>query len=162
LTVPEFLHAFWSNRVEYDAGRLEAEDYWKGISKIAGRNFDAALIADMRQREIDFWSAYDGRVLAWAHELRGHGFRTGVLSNLPSPLGRQLRHTPGFLDPFDHVTFSYELRTVKPEPAIYEHMIAGLGIPPGQALFLDDRQENVDGALAVGLKAELFVTWEKF
>jgi putative hydrolase of the HAD superfamily len=162
LTVPEFLNAFWSNRIEYDAGNLEPQDYWAGIAKMVGRTFDDALTAEMLQREIDFWSCYDARVLAWVRELRGSGFRTGILSNLPKPLGLHLRKTAGFLDPFDHVTFSYELHVVKPEPAIYDDMIRGLGLPAEQALFLDDRQENVDGARAVGLRAELFVSWEQF
>ncbi len=39
-------------------------------------------------------------------------------------------------------------------------MIDGLGIQPEEGLFLDDRPENVEGARAVGLQAELFVSWE--
>ncbi|MGD1096429.1 MAG: HAD family phosphatase [Bryobacteraceae bacterium] len=162
LTVSEFLNAFWSNRIEYDAGRLGPREYWEGIANKVGLALDDALFADMRQREIDFWSVYDARVIEWVRELRSSGFKTGILSNLPSPLGQHLRKSGGFLDPFDHVTFSYELRVVKPAPAIYEHMIRGLGVPANQALFLDDRPENVDGARAVGLQAELFACWEDF
>jgi HAD superfamily hydrolase (TIGR01509 family) len=51
---------------------------------------------------------------------------------------------------------------VKPSPAIYQHAIEGLSVAPAEALFLDDKQVNVDGALAVGLHAELFTTWENF
>jgi putative hydrolase of the HAD superfamily len=162
ISVPEFLAAFWLNRIEYDAGTLGPREYWQGIANKIERRLDEEWLADMRQREIDFWSAYDTRVVEWVRELHGSGFKTGILSNLPSPLGQHLRQTHGFLDPFDHVTFSYELHVVKPEPAIYEHMIRGLGVPPGQALFLDDRPENVEGARAVGLQAELFASWEDF
>jgi putative hydrolase of the HAD superfamily len=77
-------------------------------------------------------------------------------------LGEELRATPGFLDPFDHVTFSYEIGSVKPEPAIYQDAVAGLGLKPGEILFLDDRTENVEGARAAGLLAEVFSTWEEF
>ena len=129
---------------------------------MVGREFDDALINDMLQREIDFWTAYDSRVIAWARELRGKGFRTGILSNLPGPLGVHLRKTSGFLDAFDHTTFSYELGVVKPEPEIYEDMIRGLGLPAGKALFLDDRPENVEGGRAAGIHAEIFTTWEEF
>src|SRR5271163_3595429 len=70
LTVPEFLNAFWSNRIEYDAGRLGPREYWQGIANLVGRTFDDTLMADMRRREIEFWSAYDTRVIEWVRELR--------------------------------------------------------------------------------------------
>ena len=31
-----------------------------------------------------------------------------------------------------------------------------------QTLFIDDKIENVDGARAVGMRAELFTVWEEF
>ena len=157
----EFLRALWSNRLAYDGGQ-EPQDYWNGVARVAGRTFDDALIAKMIEAEIEFWSHYDARVLRWTDDLRANGFRTGILSNLPRPLGERLRTTDGFLDHFDHVTFSYELRTVKPERAIYEDAIRGLGVRAEHALFLDDRPENVEGARSAGLHAELFDTWERF
>jgi putative hydrolase of the HAD superfamily len=158
----QFLEAFWLDRVEYDAARLEPREYWGGIAKTVGRTFDDALVTEMLQREIEFWTTYDERVIAWVRELRSRGLRTGILSNLPGPLGQHLRDHSGFLDAFDHATFSYELGMVKPEPEIYHHMIQGLGVPAGKALFLDDRPVNVEGARAVGLQAEVFVSWEGF
>src|SRR6185369_7475118 len=98
----------------------------------------------------------------WTRQLRAAGVRTAILSNLPRPLGEELRSTPGFLEHFDHVTFSYELGVVKPQPEIYLDTIAGLDIAPSDALFLDDRQDNVDGSRAVGLRGELYTTWEDF
>ena len=92
--------------------------------------------------------------------MRAAGFRTAILSNLPRPLGEELRATPGFLEHFDHVTFSYELGLVKPQPEIYLDATRGLDVEPAQALFLDGRPENVEGARAVGLQAVLYSTWE--
>src|SRR5262249_31340595 len=99
---------------------------------------------------------------AWIRALRSQGVRTAVLSNLPRPLGERLRATPGFLDPFDHVTFSYELNLVKPQREIYEDATRGLGVAPEDTLFLDDRPNNVEGAQAAGLRAELYRSWEDF
>src|SRR5437879_2796054 len=115
LPVPEFLYAFWSNRLPYDAGEIGPHAYWSAVAKTAGRTFDDDVVAGMIQREIDFWSHYDDRVIAWAGQLRADGLRTGILSNMPQPLGRHLRATHTLLDHFDHVTFSYELRVTKPE-----------------------------------------------
>ena len=161
LSSPEFLKAFWSIRIEYDAGKLTPEQYWRRVAENAGRTFDDALIAEMIETEIAFWSRLDHSVVAWNDQLRAGGWKTAMLSNLPPPLGRRLR-TEGFYDHFDHATLSFELGIVKPQRAIYEDALRGLGVAPEQALFLDDREENVAGALAAGLRAERFTTWDAF
>ena len=161
LTVEEFVKAFWRKRREYDRGS-DARAYWQDIAAASGRVFDETLIAEMMRREVDFWGRFDDRVLYWTQDLRRAGLRTGILSNLPRTLGERLRAEPGFLDHFDQVTFSYELGVIKPEAPIYRHAIEGLGVAPAEALFLDDRPENVLGARAVGIHAEVFDSWEEF
>ena len=158
----EFKRAFWTNRIEYDAGRLSPVEYWQDLARRAGIRLDDGKIPVLIQREIELWNQYDPRVFAWIGRLRAAGCRTAILSNLPQPLGEALRATPGFLEHFDHVTFSYELRVVKPEAGIYRDTIRGLGVQPERALFLDDKAENTEGARAVGLRAELYSTWEAF
>jgi putative hydrolase of the HAD superfamily len=157
----EFVAALWKNRLIYDGGQ-DPYEYWRTVAQIAGKNFDDALIARMIEREIDFWSRLDDRVLQWIDQLRGAGLRAGILSNLPRPLGHRLREREGFLDHFDHVTFSYELGCVKPQREIYEHAFRGLGVEPSAALFIDDRPENIAGAREAGLLAELYSRWEDF
>jgi putative hydrolase of the HAD superfamily len=44
----------------------------------------------------------------------------------------------------------------KPDPAIYRQALDILGSAPNRTLFIDDRQENVDGAAGVGIKAIRF------
>ena len=136
--------------------------YWQDIAASNGRVFDQAMVAELIRREVDFWSHFDARVLSWAQDLRRAGLRTGILSNLPRTLGQKLRADAGFLNHFDQVTFSYELGVIKPEPEIYRHAIHGLGVEPAEALFLDDRPDNVEGARAAGIYAEIFTSWEEF
>jgi putative hydrolase of the HAD superfamily len=114
------------------------------------------------RRDVDFWSCLDERVLSWVRDLRSAGLRTSILSNLPRTLGERLRGEAGFLEHFDQVTFSCELGFIKPEAPIYQYAIEGLGVAPGEALFLDDRPDNVEGARAVGIHAEVFNSWEEF
>ncbi len=78
------------------------------------------------------------------------------------PFVKLCGRNPNFLGYFDHVTFSCEIGVLKPEPEIYEHALRGLGVAPAEAVFLDDRPENVEGARHLGLHAELFTTWEDF
>ncbi len=161
-----FVESFWHDRLEYDRGE-DAQLYWQKVARHAGHTLDPGTIEDMIAREIDFWSHFDQRLFDWTRVLRNQGIRTGILSNLPRPLGEHLRTLPHFLDHFDQVTFSYELNLVKPQAGIYRHCLnglgfEGLGVQPGEALFLDDRPENVDGARAVGLDAHVFTSWEEF
>jgi putative hydrolase of the HAD superfamily len=162
LPVDKFMNAFWTNRIRYDAGLCEPAEYWHAVAESAGIRFDDQQIPALIRTEIELWNNYDSRVFGWIDQLRAAGIRTAILSNLPRPLGEELRATSGFLDHFDHVTFSYELRKVKPQPEIYLDASEGLGLPPTQALFLDDRPDNVEGAHAVGLHALLYSTWEDF
>lgn len=162
LPVSDFMSAFWANRIRYDAGLCEPADYWQAVAHTAGARIEEHKIPALIRLEIELWNQYDQRVLAWTDQLRAAGYRTAILSNLPRPLGEELRATPGFLEHFDHVTFSYELRKIKPQPEIYQDAVEGLGVAPAQALFLDDRPDNVQGAQAVGLHAQRYSTWEDF
>ncbi|MGO9323352.1 MAG: HAD family hydrolase [Terracidiphilus sp.] len=44
----------------------------------------------------------------------------------------------------------------KPDPAIYRRALDILGSAPDRTLFIDDRQENVNGAVGAGMKAIRF------
>jgi len=161
LAVDEFLKAFWADRLPYDGG-LSPQQYWRAVAAKASTEFDDPLIERMVQHEIGFWNTFDSRVISWIDLLRERGYTVGILSNLPFPLADALRGTEGFLEHFDHVTFSCELGLFKPQGGIYEHSFQGLGVAPEETLFIDDKIENVDGARAVGMRAELFTNWEEF
>jgi len=40
---------------------------------------------------------------------------------------------------------------VKPEADIFEYCLNSLGVRPEEALFIDDREANIEGALRVGI-----------
>ncbi len=147
----EFLRAFWGHRIPYDAGHLTALTYWEKIAAQLGKSYTDEQVGEFLRHDIGFWSNFDTVMLDWVDAVRAAGFKTGLLSNLPPDLGEHLRALPGFLDRFDHVTYSYEIGSVKPQAGIYRYSLAGLGIAANEALFLDDRPENVAGAEAVGI-----------
>jgi HAD superfamily hydrolase (TIGR01509 family) len=57
----------------------------------------------------------------------------------------------------DVVVASCHLGVRKPEAAFYTSLLARLGRPADEVLFVDDREVNVAGAEAVGLRAHRFV-----
>lgn len=54
---------------------------------------------------------------------------------------------------FKECFLSYEMKALKPSGAFYKEVIARIGLPSGEMLFIDDSQKNVDGSVAAGLPA---------
>jgi len=61
-----------------------------------------------------------------------------------------------FFARFRDIVVSGEEKLLKPDPAIYYLALDRFGLKPADALFVDDREINVEGALAVGMHAHLF------
>ena len=52
---------------------------------------------------------------------------------------------------------SCRMKMMKPSRAIFDAAAAEIGFPPAEILFVDDSQKNVDGAVAAGWQAALYV-----
>jgi 2-haloacid dehalogenase len=61
-----------------------------------------------------------------------------------------------FFARFKDIVVSGQVKLLKPDPAIYYLALDRFRLRPADALFVDDRQINVEGALAVGMQAHLF------
>ena len=59
-------------------------------------------------------------------------------------------------DRFRDIVVSGAEKLVKPDVEIYHLALQRFGLAPGEALFVDDRQDNVDAAAAVGMHSVLF------
>lgn len=72
-----------------------------------------------------------------------------VASNYPSWLAE---HADGMLHGLvDDVVGSYQLGARKPDPSFFEGLLARLAADAAQVAFVDDREDNLVGAAAVGL-----------
>ena len=58
--------------------------------------------------------------------------------------------------PFPSPHAACELNLIKPMAEIYEYTLEKLNVRADEALFIDDRLENVEGARAVGMHSLLF------
>ncbi len=65
------------------------------------------------------------------------------------------------LAPFRDILVSGEVKLIKPDPAIYALALERFGLTPGEALFVDDRPENVAAAEAGGFHGHVFQDAEK-
>lgn len=82
--------------------------------------------------------------------VKAAGHRTLLLSNTdPERFGFVRRRFPEILF-FDGYVLSYELKLLKPDPAIYLAAARLAGCAPAECAFIDDMEENVMGAVAAG------------
>jgi 2-haloacid dehalogenase len=61
-----------------------------------------------------------------------------------------------FFRRFRDIVVSGEEKLLKPDPALYYRALDRFGLKPQEALLVDDRKINVEGAEAVGMHGHLF------
>ncbi len=79
-----------------------------------------------------------------------------LLSNGTTRLRRDLV-VLDLLDEFDVVFNTAEIGTAKPDVRVFEYVIADLGTVAARTAFVDDLEQNVDGATSAGLTAHHFL-----
>lgn len=78
-------------------------------------------------------------------------YRTAVLSNADRTLRARFEAADGLLDLFDDFVCSADVGMAKPDPRIYALAAQRLGLPPGECVFIDDLDRNIDAAREVGM-----------
>lgn len=157
-------HTFWrhydKDRLALDRGDITPDAYWTDFVKEAGlgRPLDAALLANLKQWDMEMWLTLNDPMLDWVERLHRAGYKLGLLSNLHQDFANHLREHHAWLRHFHVPVFSSEFRRVKPEPEIYRHILERLAIPARETLFIDDRQTNIDAARDQGIQSLLFTT----
>ena len=99
--------------------------------------------------------------IPWVRELKSMGFQVYFLSNYSA---FSIKANPGVLDfipCMDGGVFSFQVKAVKPEPAIYRCLCEKYGLKPEECLFTDDVPENVKGAQRCGFQGIVFEGYEK-
>jgi len=154
---PEVFDAhYWKYRWDYDRGTLNGRTYWETIARDTGMALSSEQVAALIEQDVLLWASLNPVMLEWVLRVQAAGLKTAILSNMGEELLAHMRQNFRWLDTFDHHTWSCELNIIKPEAAIYTHTLEAVGVQPEEALFIDDRIENVLGARQVGIHALLF------
>ena len=160
---PVAFRKLWDrNRLLYDRGDLSPEAYWSTVAKDAGTQLAPQQLRSLRQWDMEMWAHENPIMVKWLKQIHSSGIRTGLLSNMPHDMIRHVRQKFAWLEHFDHQTFSAEVELIKPDPAIYEHSLRGVEARASEALFVDDKEPNINGARAVGMRAIQFRSVEQF
>ncbi len=83
-------------------------------------------------------------------------YKLSILSNADRSLRRRLEHDIAIHHFFDDIVCSAEVGMAKPEPAVFRLASERLGVAPGQCVFVDDWDQNIDAARGVGMQAVLY------
>ena len=94
--------------------------------------------------------------VALLQEAKGHGAALYCLSNMPTSVFSHVHRRYTFWNQFEGVVVSGEVRMVKPERAIFEHVLSRHRLKPHETLFVDDLPENIDAARQVGIDGFVF------
>lgn len=144
---------------ELESGRMSADDFRAELSKMCGRELT-------HDEVLQAWLGYVGGPvdevrLAYLDELRARGYRTFLLSNT-NPFVQSWAESTAFsqegrpLSSFLEKCYtSYEVGIMKPDPAIFRHMLEDASLTPSETLFLDDSRANIDAAAALGIQTLL-------
>lgn len=157
-----FHEAYWRPRLDYDRGTLDGRGFWRVVARELGRSLREDEVAALMETDVELWTQPNQAMIDWAAALQRAGVRTGILSNIGDAMEEGVRLRCPWMAGFDHRTFSHRLRMVKPQAEIYRHALEGLRIPADEVLFVDDREENVEAARAVGLQAIQYVDHASF
>lgn len=138
-----------------DHGFISNEDLVAQIAELAGisREAVAAVIREKHTR--------NSELVARVEQLRGQ-YKTALLTNMGSETLDTIFNEQEREKLFDAVVVSSEVGLIKPSRDIFEHTLERLGVQPEEAVFIDDRPVNTDGAERLGMHTILFATNAQF
>ncbi|MBX9795841.1 HAD family phosphatase [Sphingomonas sp.] len=139
---------------QHDAGR----DFAETSAELAARFPEhAALIAAWGPRFNDQLGSTLPGMEALVVELDEAGVPLFAITNFSHEFWPPFRAREAALfDRFRDIVVSGDERLVKPDPAIYTLALNRFGFAAGDAIFIDDRADNVAAAEALGIIGHLF------
>jgi putative hydrolase of the HAD superfamily len=159
----ERLHAaYWAFRHDYDRGALTGQAYRHGVAAQAGITLGDAQLEALLAADIEVWTDLNLPMVEWASRLQHAGIRTGILSNIGDCIAAGIIAKLPWLTEFYHCVWSHSLFIAKPEPEIFLKTADAMGTAPAHILFIDDREDNIAAAAAVGMQTVRYTDHAKF
>jgi len=99
-------------------------------------------------------------VFEWISDLKSH-YSLYLLSNTSAIHAARFTKIPvgpegqNLFSLFDHVYYSFDLGMVKPNPAIYQHVLSEQNLKAEDVLFFDDNVANIKQAINLGIDSHL-------
>jgi putative hydrolase of the HAD superfamily len=139
---------------EREYGTMSGGDFRAVLADIIGSH---GLDADL-DGVLDVWHqiAVDQQMITRIGELRAAGIGCVMATNQQNVRAAYMKSLADYAGVFEKQFYSTELGVAKPSPDYFTAIVNTLGVRAERALFIDDREDNVAGAQAAGLAAEVF------
>jgi HAD superfamily hydrolase (TIGR01509 family) len=144
---PEMMDDLHAANELADKGIISYEEFLKRVSDTSG--VDKSIVHKMITTSLH----PNEEVFELAKKL-SKVYSLGIVSNVGSPLEHYF--PAGYLDIFSEQTLSFKVGSVKPSKEIFEIHLNLTGTDPNEAVFIDDREVNCDGAKQAGMHAICF------
>jgi putative hydrolase of the HAD superfamily len=145
-----FEHQDW---LEFDRGTFDETAAAEHFARLSGRSAEETLALIRATRESLTPIPGTVRLL---DDLAASGVHLYLLSNMPVSTFDYLTRKFAFFGHFRQLVISGAILLVKPEPAIYKHLVEQTGIVPAESVFIDDLLKNIVAARECGLHAIQF------
>lgn len=145
-----FEHADWH---EFDRGGLGYDQAIEHFAKKTGLSTaeTRALIEATRES----LTPIPGTIRL-VEDLASAGIHLYLLSNMPASTYDYLARKHAFFSHFKYLVISGQILLIKPDPAIFEHLVEKTGIVPAQSVFIDDLPANIAAARRCGFETIRF------
>jgi putative hydrolase of the HAD superfamily len=161
LPVAQFEPLYWADRSALDEGKLTGIAFWQKFMRDAGMPPNQEMVEELNRWDVRLWTTENPAMLAWQLAIKQRGLLTAILSNMGDDVLASVERKFDWIHRFDVLVWSCQLGVVKPDPAIYRHMLNELAVQPEETLFIDDRLPNIEAARALGMQAIEFSTIER-
>jgi epoxide hydrolase-like predicted phosphatase len=111
---------------------------------------------ELKQQTTKFFAAWPSYLdplpegLEILRAVQAKGYNTYILSNM-SQAGYEYVSRHDFLKTVQGCIYSYQVKTVKPDAAIYNILLKTYDLKPEECIFIDDMEINITGAHALGI-----------
>jgi putative hydrolase of the HAD superfamily len=151
-----FSESYWGLRASYDRGDLSGAAYWSSLAAEFGQPLSGKQIPILIELDCVSVARPNEAAIRWARQLHAAGIALALLSNMPRELSQYVANTCQWLSLFDHLIFSCDHRSIKPESLIYGKCLEALRLDATRVLYFDDRAENIEAASRMGIHSVLF------
>lgn len=144
-------------RITREIVSLNEDDrrFWMLLFAESGQNLPEDWYEDLTDLRVSYCHEIEGTIDI-VKSLKMQKLKIAMLSNA-YPFHRDMVKKLGYYDLFPTVILSCEIGNIeKPDPRAYHVLLTKLDLRADQCVFIDDKEENIIAAQALGIDAILF------
>ena len=140
---------------DIDLGKLDGDAFTTAVKALLPARLHAAVDALYADMPENILTPVDGMADV-VETVLDRGFHVYLLSNAGLWMSRRRDMIP-HVERFHGVMFSADEGMVKPDPRLYQQLMARYNLRPGECFFIEDRADNLQAAKALGWRIHPFL-----